>query len=112
MSSKPSFQWDDPFQFEEQLSKEECMLHDTAREYEQDKLMPRILVAKRNCCGKMPDIARVSRDIYGGNEISDEFHVMRHMVNLESVNTYERTSDIHALILGQAITSLQIFSGE
>ncbi|MBT4932251.1 MAG: acyl-CoA dehydrogenase [Rhodospirillaceae bacterium] len=70
-----------------------------------------ISMIKRNCCGKALDIARMARDMHGGNGISDEFHVMRHMVNLETVNTYEGTHDIHALILGRAMTGLQAFSG-
>jgi glutaryl-CoA dehydrogenase len=71
-----------------------------------------ISMIKRNCCGKSLDIARMARDMHGGNGISDEFHVIRHMVNLETVNTYEGTNDIHALILGRAQTGLQAFSGE
>jgi len=65
---------------------------------------------KRNSCGKALDVARVARDMLGGNGISDEFGVMRHMVNLEAVNTYEGTHDIHALILGRAQTGIQAFS--
>ena len=68
-----------------------------------------ISLIKRNNCGKALDIARQARDMHGGNGISDEFHVMRHMVNLETVNTYEGTHDVHALILGRAITGLQAF---
>ncbi|PHS21675.1 MAG: acyl-CoA dehydrogenase [Robiginitomaculum sp.] len=68
-----------------------------------------ISLMKRNNCGKALDIARQSRDIHGGNGISDEYHVMRHMVNLETVNTYEGTHDVHALILGRAQTGLQAF---
>jgi len=64
---------------------------------------------KRNSCSKALDIARVARDMLGGNGISDEFHVIRHMVNLEVVNTYEGTNDIHALILGRAQTGIQAF---
>jgi glutaryl-CoA dehydrogenase len=64
---------------------------------------------KRNNCGKALDIARVARDIHGGNGISDEYHVLRHAVNLETVNTYEGTHDIHALILGRAMTGHQAF---
>ena len=71
-----------------------------------------ISMIKRNCCGKSLDIARMARDMHGGNGISDEFHVIRHMVNLETVNTYEGTNDIHALILGRAQTGLQAFSAE
>lgn len=68
-----------------------------------------ISLAKRNNCGKALDIARWARDMHGGNGISEEFQVMRHMVNLETVNTYEGTHDVHALILGRAITGLQAF---
>ncbi len=69
-----------------------------------------ISLVKRNNCGKALDIARVSRDMHGGNGIHDEYHVVRHMMNLEAVNTYEGTHDVHALILGRAITGLQAFS--
>ena len=68
-----------------------------------------ISIVKRNNCGKALDIARMARDMHGGNGISEEFQVMRHMVNLETVNTYEGTHDVHALILGRAITGLQAF---
>jgi glutaryl-CoA dehydrogenase len=68
-----------------------------------------ISLIKRNNCGKALDIARVARDMHGGNGISDEYHVMRHMVNLETVNTYEGTHDVHALILGRAQTGMQAF---
>ena len=68
-----------------------------------------ISLIKRNNCGKALDIARAARDMHGGNGISDAFPVMRHMVNLETVNTYEGTHDVHALILGRAITGLQAF---
>jgi glutaryl-CoA dehydrogenase len=67
-------------------------------------------ILKRNSCGKALDIARVARDMMGGNGISDEFGVARHLVNLEVVNTYEGTHDIHALILGRAITGIQAFT--
>lgn len=70
-----------------------------------------ISLIKRNSCGKALDIARMARDMLGGNGISDEYHVIRHVMNLESVNTYEGTHDIHALILGRAITGLQAFTG-
>ena len=70
-----------------------------------------ISLIKRNNCGKALDIARQARDMHGGNGISDEFQVIRHMVNLETVNTYEGTHDVHALILGRAITGIQAFSG-
>ena len=69
-----------------------------------------ISMMKRNNCGKALDIARVARDIHGGNGISDEYHVLRHALNLETVNTYEGTHDIHALILGRAMTGHQAFS--
>ncbi|PHR92327.1 MAG: acyl-CoA dehydrogenase [Robiginitomaculum sp.] len=69
-----------------------------------------ISLIKRNNCGKALDIARSARDMHGGNGISDEFHVIRHVMNLEAVNTYEGTHDVHALILGRAITGLQAFS--
>ncbi len=68
-----------------------------------------ISLLKRNNCGKALDIARVSRDMHGGNGVSDEYHVIRHVLNLEAVNTYEGTHDIHALILGRAQTGLQAF---
>ena len=68
-----------------------------------------ISLIKRNNCGKALDIARLARDMHGGNGISDEYHVMRHMNNLETVNTYEGTHDVHALILGRAQTGLQAF---
>jgi glutaryl-CoA dehydrogenase len=74
------------------------------------KVTPEMIsLVKRNSTGKALDIARMSRDMHGGNGISDEFHVIRHVVNLESVNTYEGTSDIHALILGRAQTGIQAF---
>lgn len=68
-----------------------------------------ISIVKRNNCGKALEISRWARDMHGGNGISDEFQVMRHMVNLETVNTYEGTHDVHALILGRSITGLQAF---
>ncbi|MEH6526861.1 MAG: acyl-CoA dehydrogenase [Sneathiella sp.] len=70
-----------------------------------------ISLIKRNSCGKALDIARVSRDMHGGNGISDEYHVIRHVMNLEAVNTYEGTHDVHALILGRAQTGIQSFTG-
>ncbi len=69
-----------------------------------------VSLVKRNSCGKALDIARMARDMHGGNGIADEFHVIRHVVNLETVNTYEGTHDIHALILGRAQTGIQAFS--
>lgn len=68
-----------------------------------------ISLIKRNNCGKALDIARVARDMHGGNGVSDEYHVIRHMLNLEAVNTYEGTHDVHALILGRAQTGIQAF---
>ncbi len=69
-----------------------------------------ISLMKRNNCGKALDIARMARDMHGGNGISDEYHVIRHVMNLETVNTYEGTHDIHALILGRAQTGIQAFT--
>ncbi|MGA7489298.1 MAG: acyl-CoA dehydrogenase [Xanthobacteraceae bacterium] len=80
------------------------------RLFDAGKLAPEaISLIKRNNCGKALDIARAARDMHGANGISDEFHVMRHVVNLETVNTYEGTHDIHALILGRAQTGIQAF---
>ena len=77
---------------------------------DEGKLMPEaISLLKRNNCGKALDIARTARDMHGGNGISDEYHVIRHVLNLEGVNTYEGTHDIHALILGKAQTGIQAF---
>ncbi len=70
-----------------------------------------VSLIKRNSCGKSLDIARIARDMHGGNGVSDEYHVMRHVMNLEAVNTYEGTHDVHALILGRAQTGLQAFTG-
>ena len=69
-----------------------------------------ISLVKRNNCGKALDIARAARDMHGGNGIQEEYHVMRHAQNLETVNTYEGTHDVHALILGRAQTGIQAFS--
>jgi glutaryl-CoA dehydrogenase len=69
-----------------------------------------ISLMKRNNCGKALEIARTARDMHGGNGISDDYHVIRHMLNLEAVNTYEGTHDIHALILGRAQTGIQAFN--
>ncbi|QTL01849.1 acyl-CoA dehydrogenase [Aquabacter sp. L1I39] len=80
------------------------------RLFDEGRLSPEtISYIKRNNCGKALDIARVARDMHGGNGISAEFHVIRHAVNLETVNTYEGTHDIHALIIGRAITGIQAF---
>ena len=70
-----------------------------------------ISMLKRNSCGKSLDIARAARDMHGGNGIADEYHVIRHVMNLEAVNTYEGTHDVHALILGRAQTGIQAFTG-
>ncbi|MBL8098406.1 MAG: acyl-CoA dehydrogenase [Anaerolineales bacterium] len=78
---------------------------------DEDKATPEMIsLVKRNSCGKALEIARNSRDMHGGNGVSDEFHVIRHMMNLEAVNTYEGTHDVHALILGRAQTGIQAFS--
>jgi glutaryl-CoA dehydrogenase len=80
------------------------------RMFEEGTLSPEaISLIKRNNCGKALDIARVARDMHGGNGISAEFHVMRHAINLETVNTYEGTHDVHGLILGRAITGIAAF---
>jgi glutaryl-CoA dehydrogenase len=77
---------------------------------DEGKMMPEaISLLKRNNCGKALDIARIARDMHGANGISDEYHVIRHVLNLEGVNTYEGTHDIHALILGKAQTGIQAF---
>jgi glutaryl-CoA dehydrogenase len=77
---------------------------------DEDKAVPEMVsLIKRNSCGKALDIARMARDMHGGNGIHDEYHVIRHMINLETVNTYEGTHDVHALILGRAQTGLQAF---
>lgn len=77
---------------------------------DEGKMMPEaISMLKRNSCGKALDIARMSRDMHGGNGVADEFHVIRHVMNLEAVNTYEGTHDVHALILGRAQTGIQAF---
>ena len=70
-----------------------------------------VSLIKRNSCGKSLDIARMARDMHGGNGVSDEYHVIRHLMNLEAVNTYEGTHDVHALILGRAQTGIQAFTG-
>jgi glutaryl-CoA dehydrogenase len=77
---------------------------------DEDRAVPEMIsMIKRNSCGKSLDIARMARDMHGGNGIHDEYHVIRHMINLETVNTYEGTHDVHALILGRAQTGLQAF---
>ena len=78
------------------------------RLFDEGRVAPEMIsLIKRNNAGKALDIARVARDMHGGNGIADEFHVIRHMLNLETVNTYEGTHDIHALILGRAQTGIQ-----
>ncbi len=77
---------------------------------DEEKAAPEMIsLIKRNSCGKSLEIARTARDMHGGNGIHDEYHVIRHMINLETVNTYEGTHDVHALILGRAQTGLQAF---
>jgi len=78
---------------------------------DEDRSTPEMVsLVKRNSCGKALEIARYARDMHGGNGIADEYHVIRHVMNLEAVNTYEGTHDIHALILGRAQTGIQAFS--
>ena len=80
------------------------------RLFDEGRLAPEtISLIKRNSCGKAIDIARAARDMHGGNGVSDEYHVIRHVMNLEAVNTYEGTHDVHALILGRAQTGIQAF---
>ncbi len=81
------------------------------RLFDEGKAAPELMsLAKRNSCGKALDIARMARDMHGGNGVADEYHVIRHVMNLEAVNTYEGTHDVHALILGRAQTGIQAFS--
>jgi len=80
------------------------------RLFDEGKIAPEMIsLVKRNNCGKALEIARTARDMHGGNGIQEEYHVMRHALNLETVNTYEGTHDVHALILGRAQTGLQAF---
>ena len=82
------------------------------RLFDEGKMIPEMIsIFKRNNCGKALDIARMARDMHGGNGVSDEYHVIRHCMNLEAVNTYEGTHDVHALILGRAQTGIQAFTG-
>ena len=82
-------------------------VHQVARLKDAGELAPEMIsLVKRNNCGKALDIARMARDMLGGNGLVDEYHIMRHAQNLETVNTYEGTHDIHALILGRAITGI------
>ena len=79
---------------------------------DEDNAAPEMIsLLKRNNCGKAPEIARTARDMHGGNGVADEYHVIRHVMNLEAVNTYEGTHDVHALILGRAQTGLSAFGG-
>jgi glutaryl-CoA dehydrogenase len=81
------------------------------RLFDENRMAPEMIsLIKRNSCGKALEIARVARDMHGGNGVADEFHVIRHVMNLEAVNTYEGTHDVHALILGRAQTGIQAFS--
>jgi glutaryl-CoA dehydrogenase len=80
------------------------------RLFDEGRMAPEMVsLVKRNNCGKALDIARTARDMHGGNGISQEYHVMRHLMNLETVNTYEGAHDVHALILGRAQTGLNAF---
>ena len=77
---------------------------------DEDKMVPEMIsLIKRNNCGKALEIARMARDMHGGNGVIDEYHVVRHSMNLEAVNTYECTHDIHALILGNLHTNIAAF---
>lgn len=94
-----------------EISLAQAAVYQVARLKDQNKIAPEMIsMVKRNSCGKALQIAREARDILGGNGIADEYHIIRHVMNLESVNTYEGTHDIHALILGRAITGLEAFS--
>ena len=80
------------------------------RIFDEDQIAPEMIsIVKRNNCGKALEISRQARDLHGGNGIMEDYHIMRHMCNLETVNTYEGTHDVHALILGRAQTGLQAF---
>jgi len=90
------------------ISRQACLR--VGRLMEAGKASPDMIsLIKRNSCGKSLDMARVARDMLGGNGVSDEYHIIRHVLNLEAVNTYEGTHDIHALILGRAITGIPSF---
>ena len=79
--------------------------------FDEGNILPEMIsLVKRNNCGKALDVARAARDIHGGNGVTDEYHVIRHCMNLEAVNTYEGTHDIHALILGQEQTGISAFN--
>ena len=80
------------------------------RLFDEGKILPEMIsIVKRNNCGKALEISRVARDLHGGNGIMEDYDIMRHMCNLETVNTYEGTHDVHALILGRSLTGLQAF---
>ena len=92
------------------ISLQACL--QAGRLFDKGALSPEtISLIKRNSCGKALEIARTARDMHGANGISDEYHIIRHLLNLETVNTYEGTHDIHALILGRAQTGIQAFTG-
>jgi glutaryl-CoA dehydrogenase len=81
------------------------------RLFDEGRFAPEMVsLVKRNNAGKALEIARMARDLHGGNGIADEYHVIRHMLNLETVNTYEGTHDIHALVLGRAQTGIAAFN--
>jgi len=85
-------------------------VHQLSQLKDQDLWAPEMVsILKRNNCGKALAIAREARDMFGGNGICDEYHVIRHAMNLEAVNTYEGTSDIHSLILGKGLTNISSF---
>lgn len=91
------------------IGRQACL--QVGRLMEQGNAAPDMMsMIKRNSCGKALDIARTARDMLGGNGVSDEYHIIRHVMNLEAVNTYEGTHDIHALILGRAITGIPSFT--
>ena len=108
-SAASIFDGDDPFFLTQQLSEQTCLRLGRLKD-EGNAPVELTSIVKRNSCGKALDIARQARDMLGGNGISDEFGIARHMVNLEVVNTYEGTHDIHALILGRAITGIAAFA--
>jgi glutaryl-CoA dehydrogenase len=86
-------------------------VHRLGRLMDEGRAAPEMIsMLKRNSCGKALEIARIARDMHGANGVSDEFHVIRHAMNLEAVNTYEGTHDVHALILGRAQTGIPAFA--
>tara|TARA_B100000029_G_C17170152_1_gene812960 strand:- start:266 stop:625 length:360 start_codon:yes stop_codon:yes gene_type:complete len=95
-------------QTEISISLQSCLR--VGRLFDEGNVSPEMIsLVKRNSCGKSLNIARASRDMHGGNGISDEYHIIRHVMNLEAVNTYEGTHDVHALILGRSQTGIQAF---